>query len=117
MLHKQTVQNILWKLRKEWIGDSQPLVMNQTQLSIRLFITDLSNDIDKQPDDPLPTPAPVEVKVPDFIPESLAEMEQRHIMAMLKYKNWNKSESARMLGIERSTLDRKLKKYGIERPA
>ena len=116
MLHKNTVLKLLWKLRKEWLGDVQPMVMNHTQMSIRLFITDLSNDIDKQPDDPLPT---TEVKVPvpaEFIPESISDMERRHIIGMLDYKNWNKSESARLLGIERSTLDRKLKAYGITRP-
>ena len=116
MLHKNTVQTILWKLRKEWLGDVQPMVMNHTQMSIRLFITDLSHDIDKQPDDPLPT---TEVKVPvpaEFTPCSIDDIEKQHIIGMLDYKNWNKSESARLLGIERSTLDRKLKAYGITRP-
>ena len=75
MLHKQTIQNILWKLRKEWIGDSQPLVMNQTQLSIRLFITDLSHDIEKHPDDPMPT-ATANPVPPVFIPCSLDDMEK-----------------------------------------
>lgn len=116
MLHKQTVQNILWKLRKEWIGDVQTPLLNQTQLSIRLFATDLSDAITRQPDDSIPTPVP-EVKKPVFVPCSIDDMEKQHIIGMLEYKNWNKSESARMLGIERSTLDRKLKAYGIERPA
>lgn len=116
MLHKHTVQNILWKLRKEWIGDVQTPLMNQTQLSVRLFATDLANAIDRQADYPAPQ---IEVNVPvtEFVPCSLDDMEKQHILGMLEYKNWNKSESARMLGIERSTLDRKLKAYGIERPA
>lgn len=116
MLHKQTVQNILWKLRKEWIGDVQAPLLNQTQLSIRLFATDLSDGITRQPDDSIPTPVP-KVKKPEFVPYSLDNMEKQHILGMLEYKKWNKSESARMLGIERSTLDRKMKAYGIERPA
>ncbi len=43
-------------------------------------------------------------------------VEQEHIMAVLNKTNWNKSRSAQILGIERSTLDRKLKRYGIHRP-
>ncbi|QDU13528.1 Transcriptional regulatory protein ZraR [Gimesia maris] len=47
---------------------------------------------------------------------SLEIMEQEHILAVLNNTNWNKSRSAQILGIERSTLDRKLKRYGIHRP-
>ncbi|MFH1302175.1 MAG: sigma-54 dependent transcriptional regulator, partial [Planctomycetota bacterium] len=43
-------------------------------------------------------------------------VEQEHILAVLNNTNWNKSRSAQILGIERSTLDRKLKRYGIHRP-
>lgn len=48
----------------------------------------------------------------DFKPCSLAEMEQRHIQAVLKSTGGNKSQAAVILGIERSTLDRKLRRYG-----
>jgi Nif-specific regulatory protein len=51
--------------------------------------------------------------VPDL---SLDELEQRHILAVLDRTQWNKSQAAQILGIERSTLDRKLKRYGVERP-
>lgn len=47
---------------------------------------------------------------------SLDEVEIRHIVATLETNNWNKSQSCVILGIERSTLDRKLKRYGILRP-
>ncbi|MFK7777243.1 MAG: sigma 54-interacting transcriptional regulator [Gimesia sp.] len=47
---------------------------------------------------------------------SLDVVEQEHIMAVLNNTNWNKSRSSQILGIERSTLDRKLKRYGIQRP-
>tara|TARA_R110002095_G_scaffold212737_1_gene202450 strand:- start:2767 stop:4803 length:2037 start_codon:yes stop_codon:yes gene_type:complete len=43
-------------------------------------------------------------------------VEQEHILAVLNNTSWNKSRSAQILGIERSTLDRKLKRYGINRP-
>ncbi|MBC7817813.1 MAG: sigma 54-interacting transcriptional regulator [Planctomycetaceae bacterium] len=48
--------------------------------------------------------------------KSLEALEQEHILATLEKTNWNKSQSATILGIERSTLDRKLKRYGVNRP-
>ena len=48
-----------------------------------------------------------------YQPVSLAEVEARHIEATLAETGWNKSRSASILGIERSTLDRKIKKYKI----
>lgn len=48
--------------------------------------------------------------------KSLEELEQQHILATLEKTNWNKSQTAAILGIERSTLDRKLKRYGVNRP-
>ena len=48
--------------------------------------------------------------------QSLDELEQQHILATLEKTNWNKSQTAAILGIERSTLDRKLKRYGVNRP-
>ena len=51
--------------------------------------------------------------VQEYQPESLEMIEQRHIEATLQAMTWNKSKAASILGIERSTLDRKIKKYGI----
>ena len=48
---------------------------------------------------------------------SLAEMERRHILATLNANDWNKSRTSSILGIERSTLDRKIKRYRLVRPA
>jgi Nif-specific regulatory protein len=42
-------------------------------------------------------------------------IEQRHIAATLQATHWNKSKAAAILGIERSTLDRKIKKFGIRK--
>lgn len=44
-------------------------------------------------------------------PISLAQLEQQHIEAILRSTGGNKSKAAAILGIERSTLDRKLKRY------
>ena len=51
----------------------------------------------------------------EFEPISLAEMERKHILQVLNNTDWNKSRSAQILGIERSTLDRKIKRYDLER--
>ncbi len=48
-----------------------------------------------------------------YVPESLSEIERRHIASTLTETDWNKSRAAQILGIERSTLDRKINKYGI----
>jgi transcriptional regulator with GAF, ATPase, and Fis domain len=53
----------------------------------------------------------------EFTPLSLAEIERRHIQATLRATAWNKSQAAVILGIERSTLDRKIRRYGIRRDA
>lgn len=45
--------------------------------------------------------------------DSLEEMEKRHIINVLKKYNGNKSKTARMLNISRSTLREKMKNYGI----
>jgi len=51
-----------------------------------------------------------------FRPVSIDVIEQEHILATLEWTKWNKSQAATILEIERSTLDRKLKKYDVERP-
>jgi len=50
---------------------------------------------------------------PGFRPISLEDMERRHILATLDHTGWNKSRTAVLLGIERSTLDRKIRRYGL----
>jgi transcriptional regulator with GAF, ATPase, and Fis domain len=52
---------------------------------------------------------------PIYKPHSLEEIEKRHIRETLKYTDWNKSRAAEILGIERSTLDRKIKAYDLRR--
>lgn len=50
-----------------------------------------------------------------FRPVPLDVVEREHIMAVLDWTQGNKSQAAQTLGIERSTLDRKLKRYDVER--
>ncbi|MCW8131571.1 MAG: sigma 54-interacting transcriptional regulator [Planctomycetota bacterium] len=44
-------------------------------------------------------------------PQSMAEVERRHILQVLKNTNGNKSEAARILGLARSTLNLKLQGF------
>ncbi len=46
---------------------------------------------------------------------TLEEIEKRHIQQTLEHTDWNKSQAAAILQIERSTLDRKIKSYDIQR--
>ncbi|MFO0807076.1 MAG: sigma 54-interacting transcriptional regulator [Gemmataceae bacterium] len=50
-----------------------------------------------------------------YRPLSIADMEKVHILETLNFTDWNKSRSAEILGIERSTLDRKIKLYELQR--
>jgi two-component system response regulator HydG len=45
--------------------------------------------------------------------EALAEPEKRIIIQALQALNWNRNETARMLDINRTTLYKKMKKYGL----
>jgi Nif-specific regulatory protein len=46
--------------------------------------------------------------------ETLDQMEEDHIVRVLRYTNRNKSDAAKILGITRQTLDNKIKKYSIK---
>jgi Nif-specific regulatory protein len=50
-----------------------------------------------------------------YRPVSLEEVEKEHILKTLNHTDWNKSQAATILNIERSTLDRKIKGYGLKR--
>jgi two-component system response regulator HydG len=48
-------------------------------------------------------------------PESLEEMEKSHIIKMLDRNDWNIAKTARSLNIDRTTLHKKIKRFGLER--
>jgi Nif-specific regulatory protein len=58
-------------------------------------------------------PAPLEA--PSYQPFSLEDVEKRHILQTLQHTEWNKSQAAAILKIERSTLDRKIKAYELKK--
>ena len=45
---------------------------------------------------------------------SLSDMERRHVLSVLEQTGGNRSEAARLLGIDRKTLRHKLKKWGVQ---
>lgn len=46
-------------------------------------------------------------------PDSLAAAERRHLARMLRHTSGNKRKAAHLLGISRSTLLNKVRKYGL----
>jgi DNA-binding NtrC family response regulator len=50
-------------------------------------------------------------------PESLEVVERRQIAAMLRYTSGNRRKAAQLLGLARSTLLAKIRRYGLEAPA
>ena len=48
-------------------------------------------------------------------PQSLQEVERIHIEKMLQKNDWNIAKTARLLNIDRSTLHKKIKKFGLEK--
>jgi len=52
--------------------------------------------------------------VKDSLPATLEDQEKEHILTILKMTDGNRTEAAKMLGIDRVSLWRKLKKLGID---
>src|SRR5205085_11560764 len=46
---------------------------------------------------------------------TLEELERRYIIETLVFTDWNKTQAAQLLGIERSTLDRKIRAYELKK--
>jgi DNA-binding NtrC family response regulator len=47
---------------------------------------------------------------------TLEEMEKQHILTTLERQQWNIAKASRVLDIDRTTLHKKIKKFGLERP-
>lgn len=55
----------------------------------------------------------VAAKNAPFEPVSLKEMERKLVLETLNHFSWNKSRAAKSLGVERTTLDRKIAAYSL----
>ncbi|MEJ2428172.1 MAG: helix-turn-helix domain-containing protein [Deltaproteobacteria bacterium] len=53
--------------------------------------------------------------LPTEEPQALLEIERLHIEKMLAHNDWNIAKTARLLKIDRTTLHKKIKKFGLER--
>ena len=60
-------------------------------------------------------PVPLVQEAASYEALTIEEMEKRHIARTLDHTDWNKTQAAAILKIERSTLDRKIKAYEIKR--
>jgi DNA-binding NtrC family response regulator len=57
------------------------------------------------------------IPAPKYDPRPLKDIERAHILQTLDFTDWKKSQAAAILGIERSTLDRKIEMYQLKRGA
>ena len=48
--------------------------------------------------------------------EASPSSEKEHMLSVLEHTGWNQSRAARLLGIHRTTMWRKMKTYGIDVP-
>lgn len=98
--------------RYRWPGNVRELrnvmdraVMLSTDGSIHASDLPLSNE-----------PSSVARAVPAVI-STLAELERRHIVDVLQRTQWHQGRSAELLGISPKTLYRKIREFGLRRPA
>jgi transcriptional regulator with GAF, ATPase, and Fis domain len=60
-------------------------------------------------------PVPLVQEQAGYVPLTIEEVEKRHILRTLEHMDWNKTQAAAILQIERSTLDRKIKAYDLKK--
>jgi Nif-specific regulatory protein len=98
-------------MRHDWSGNVREL-RNVIERAVVLG-TDITigiSDLSLSPISVKPSLTPTSAELA-FQPSTLEQLEKAHILATLEHVGGNKSKAAQLLGIERSTLDRKLKRY------
>jgi Nif-specific regulatory protein len=98
-------------MRYDWPGNVREL-RNAIERAVVLGSSDEISDRDIQLS---ALAAPPSTASGEYRPVTLDEMERAHIAATLAHTDWNKSQTAAILGIERSTLDRKIQRYNLIR--
>jgi DNA-binding NtrC family response regulator len=96
----------------DWPGNVREL-QNVLYRFVTLKRLDLTGETLAEPAD---TPAAAEDRVPATanLPASLAAHEKRLITAALARNRWNRTQTAKSLGIGLRTLQRKMKALGIQ---
>ncbi len=56
------------------------------------------------------------VDVPNELRVSLDEVRRRHVLVVLEACHGNRSEAAKILGVDRKTLYRRLRRWGVSEP-
>lgn len=69
------------------------------------------SEVQERASEPKASPAP---SISSAEPLTLGEMEKAHIASVMDMHSGNKRRTAKTLGVSRSTLDRKLLRYGLE---
>ncbi len=69
------------------------------------------------PHHPDAIPALIDGWTPMPLADALLEPERRILLAALEANEWNRSETARQLGIDRTTLYKKIRKFRLDEPA
>jgi Nif-specific regulatory protein len=96
-------------------GYSWPGNVRELENCLESAVVIMDGDTIRPEDLPLPeresTPPPPGSIPPDRI-RTLAEVEREHILTALSSVEGNRSEAARLLGIGRNTLARKLREFG-----
>jgi len=89
-------------------------LIDSSDLGIKLSESErLKHPPDPASDEAVEDEAVIDSLVPTKLP-TLNDVEQQHLITVLREVGGNKSRAAIALGIERSTLDRKLKRFDIQ---
>jgi transcriptional regulator of acetoin/glycerol metabolism len=94
---------------RKWPGNVREL-LHVIERAVVLASDDSLGADDFPEDDVSKTPGP-----PGSLQEHVNQTSREHVLSVLDRTNWRKKEAAEILGVDRATLYRMLKKYSIER--
>ncbi len=98
-----------------WPGNVREL-QNVIERAVLLGKTDLITSTDLPRHLGAPAPRSLNTSAASGLRESLEEPERQIILEVLRASNWNRNVTAERLGINRTTLYKKMKRLGLEDP-